>query len=524
MADAAFAQLGVVLTGILDRLGQDSHRPELRVRFQSGDEFIPSHSKADALTLEETRHKHQGQYQFVHWSIRSPPPSDPSEPKRLSSLTTHGALKSLPMSAIVWCNENCFDISVCNAKKNIELFARQFPGEVIQMLMKGTYDDAVRGDSLYSRRLDHVIDLVQRAEPDWSTGTERWTHHGIEYTVTRAFLTKLDDALKSPNGMRGSPWSSIHPNDSAYPVHAPSPEYNDLGCYDANGPAVISSSPQPIAHNTMSEFTRATEMLPRYAPERTAPDGTHVNATPGIAQNLSVFHSFNMSFYTLTDPAPYFRVGTSLGDISVLFPDGRFSSLRPDDELKSLMPTYIVDDPARPPPCPCDESGKPFIIFDGTSFEQTESNPDFLLLRAGSARKDAFAAWWKHWHDRHPYRALPPVYVQYNPEYMPERTITRHEFNVFDLVIGTLLKTFAEKKKVRAYDLDCIERIRKFRPSKSYTKDIIDELLRELRKHEAELRASDDLGGYGEFVDHVLGQPESSPPAKAPKKKKKPPR
>jgi hypothetical protein len=236
--NAAFAQLGVILDRIADRLTPPpASGPTPRTRFQPESDFIAAHTKAETLIIEETRHKHQLQYQHVHWTMTTPAPTAGSEPKRTSSLTTITALKSFPQSAVTWCNDNAFDISVCSAKKNIELWARQFPGEIVQMVMKGTYDDAVRGDSLYSRRYDHIVDTTQRAMADWSSGTERWTHHGIEYSVTRAFLARLGDALKDTNGMRGSPWDSIHPRDAAYPVHAPAPEYIDMACYDANGPA-----------------------------------------------------------------------------------------------------------------------------------------------------------------------------------------------------------------------------------------------------------------------------------------------
>lgn len=477
--DAAFTQLGTVLDRIADRLVQDP-RPAFHTRFQNEADFIPAHSKAEALIQEETRHKHQMQYQHVDWQMVTPKPTVASEPKRISNLTTVTALKSLPNSAITWCNENAFDISVCNAQKNIELWARQFPGEVIQMVMKGTYDDAVRGDSSYSRRYDHIVDITQRAEPDWSTGSERWTHHGIEYSVTRAFLAKLDLALKSPNGMRGSPWDSIHPRDAAYPVHAPSPEYNDLGCYDANGPAVIPDSPQQILHNPIEGFARLVESLPPYVRQHTTPDGTVVPEVDGYNAAFGAFHPTNIRFYGLDTPVPYLRVGTVFRDIVTLNDAMGITGLRPQHEIDALMPVYIINDPSLPPPCPCDSTGKPLITFEGTTPTQLDPFPDFLLLRkSNSVRKEGIAAWWKQWHEQHPYRAQPPVYVQYNSEYIPERAITRHEFNVFDLVLGTLLKTFAEKKKVRAYDLDCIERIRKLKPSRSYTKDIIDELLRE---------------------------------------------
>ena len=72
--------------------------------------------------MEETRHKHQMQYQHVDWQMVTPTPTVASEPKRISNLTTVTALKSLPNSAITWCNENAFDISICNAQKNIELW------------------------------------------------------------------------------------------------------------------------------------------------------------------------------------------------------------------------------------------------------------------------------------------------------------------------------------------------------------------------------------------------------------------
>jgi len=104
---------------------------------------------------------------------------------------------------------------------------------------------------------------------------------------------------------------------------------------------------------------------------------------------------------------------------------------------------------------------------------------EFLLLSATTrSRNDNIKSWWKSWHDSHPYRSPPPSYVQYNPSYCPERAVTRHEFNVYDSVLSSLLRTFAEKKKVRTHDLDCIEQVRALKPSSSMTKDIIDILTR----------------------------------------------
>ena len=74
------------------------------------------------------------------------------------------------------------------------------------------------------------------------------------------FLDNLDARFQDANGMRGGPWDSIHPKATTFPVSPVLSEYLDQGCYDRNGPVVISKSGQDILHND----NRAT-CLPAHA-------------------------------------------------------------------------------------------------------------------------------------------------------------------------------------------------------------------------------------------------------------------
>ena len=72
-ADAAFAQLGNVLTGIVTRLEALDTPPPPTTRdrdytFAPDGDFIASHSPSDAKALEELRHKHQSQFQRVDYA------------------------------------------------------------------------------------------------------------------------------------------------------------------------------------------------------------------------------------------------------------------------------------------------------------------------------------------------------------------------------------------------------------------------------------------------------------------------
>ena len=58
------------------------------------------------------------------------------------------------------------------------------------------------------------------------------------------------------------PWDSIHPKATTVPVSPVLSEYLDQGCYDRNGPVVISKSGQDILHNdNLEQFIRAIENL-----------------------------------------------------------------------------------------------------------------------------------------------------------------------------------------------------------------------------------------------------------------------
>ena len=53
--------------------------------------------------------------------------------------------------------------------------------------------------------------------------------------------------------------------------------------------------------------------------------------------------------------------------------------------------------------------------------------------------------------------------------YRPETVITREEFNIYTQILGSMLVQFAEKKDVRAYDLDVIEELRNLKEGAAYS-------------------------------------------------------
>ena len=200
MDQANIAALGAILTTIQQRL--DAPRDDdLAHRFvdTSTSDFLPSHTRAEQVLLEESRHKHQSQFQRVDSVEADTHPTTGIEPQRQSNLTTATALKQIPTSAVTWCNDNAFDTSVCNAQNNIEMFKLQFPGEIIDMVLKGTYDDAARGDNKHSKRHDHLVELAQRAQPD---DYQRLvvTHAASGRTSLTALPRGLSRTLSAPRG------------------------------------------------------------------------------------------------------------------------------------------------------------------------------------------------------------------------------------------------------------------------------------------------------------------------------------
>lgn len=485
-------RLAAVLGTIQQRLDATRDDPATVAtdRFGGTGDFRPAHSRAEQQLLDETRHKHQSQLQRVDPVEAATHPSVATEPQRLSNLTVATAQKQIPVSAITFCNENAFDVSLCNAQNLIDQFKLQFPGDIIHLLFKGSYDDAARGDGSYSRRRDHIVELAQRNTPNWDSGTLKWAHHGIEYTVSRAFLNELKRLLSDNNGMRGSPWASIHPNDANFPVSEPSGQFNDLGCYDQNGPSVIGFSKQTLAHNPPGEFFAV------------------VAGIAAIDPTVSILNSVNIRHLPRDLLVPYFFVNTAVEDLIQMNALNVFSNVLAPNELLSRVPIYIVNDPSNPPPCPCDLNGRPLALFNMSPHGLQRTvvdapgvpDSDFLLLSGNPrSRNQYIKAWWKTWHDEHPYRPPPPVYAQYNPSFCPERAITRHEFNVFDSVVATMLVTFAEKKKVRSHDLDCIEEIRALKPSSSMTKDIADILLKHFPEDHSTI-----VTGYRKLFERVF--------------------
>ena len=321
MADLANAlqQLGGVLTAITDRLEGRDARDAAADRFVITSDFRPANTPAEQLLVNQTRHKHQSQYQKVDPVEAVVHPTVGDEPRRQSNVTVTTALKQIPNSAITWCNENAFDTEICNAQNNIERFKLQFPGDIVPMLLKGTYDDAARGDNSHTRRLDHIVELAQRHVPNWNSGTMKWAHHGIEYTVTRAFLDELKRRVADPNGMRGNPWSSIHPNDAHYPVSEPSIEYVDLGCFDQTRSSILRSE-QTVAHNLPDPTFHET-----------------VGTTVGINAALSILNEANIALLPHDLLVPYFATGTTIVDLITLDALNMFNSVRPANELLALL-------------------------------------------------------------------------------------------------------------------------------------------------------------------------------------------
>ena len=266
--------------------------------------------------------------------------------------------RTIPASALTFVNTNSFNIENMNAENNLKSFMRQVPGKIIQMVRMGTYDDAVRNDHSYSDRLDHIIALSQREVVDWDTGTIPWTRNGVTHKVTRTFLDNLNARFEDANGMRGGPWESIHPKATTFPVSPVLSEYLDQGCYDRNGPVVISKSGQDILHNdNLEQFIRAIENL----------------AAPNTLPTKCIYHNEVLAALVTENmgdlPVPYFKQGTTvktLHDLIGLAPQDLL--IKPSNnptlqELYELLPIYIVDSSTNPPPCPCDAQGAPLILF-----------------------------------------------------------------------------------------------------------------------------------------------------------------
>ena len=102
MDAANIAALGAVLTTIQQRL--DAPRDDDATRFGSAytpdTDFRPAFSRAEQQILDDTRHKHQSQFQRVDPVEAATHPTVGTEPQRQSNLTTATALKQIPTSAI----------------------------------------------------------------------------------------------------------------------------------------------------------------------------------------------------------------------------------------------------------------------------------------------------------------------------------------------------------------------------------------------------------------------------------------
>ena len=476
---AAFTNLGQILQGIIDQTDGLVPAGPAETRGPPED-FIAAYSPKEIHDKEELRHKSQLLKQRVDFAPCAPPTAG-SEPRRVSRLDTTAALKALPNDIIAFANGFAFDTTKCSAAKNIELFKLHFPGELFAMLVHGTYEDFVRRNSTWSKRLDHTVERAKTNTPHWSVGPHVWTHHGVEYRVSTAFVAELDRLMGDANGMRGNPWTGIHETDPNFGVNAPSREFQDFGCYDQNGPAVLTSSPQPIAHNTMSAFQSS------------------LVGNTGYDPNRPLLCADNLASYRSDELVPYFKTGVRVKDIVVYEDDGTtISALKHVDDLYALLPTYVINDAALPPPCPCDDTGRPKLVHNAWGRFDDAAN-EFLLLEPHTmSRSKTVAAYWRRWHGKYPFRAQPPSYKQHNSEYRPDTVITRLEYDIFNIVIGTILKIFCEKKQVRTHDLDCIDAIRRLRNSPSYVKDIIDILMKEYPEDTTSI-----VSGYQRLFERV---------------------
>jgi len=103
MDPANIAALGAVLNAVQARL--DAGRPADTDPFPDPHDFRPAFTRSEEQLLNFTRHKHQSQYQHVDPVEAATHPTVGTEPRRQSTLTIAAANKSIPTSAISWCNE-----------------------------------------------------------------------------------------------------------------------------------------------------------------------------------------------------------------------------------------------------------------------------------------------------------------------------------------------------------------------------------------------------------------------------------
>ena len=286
-------------------IGQSARatHPAALSRLAPPDDYVPPLSTAEVYQAELTRHKNQLAQQRVQFSPPAHDAAKPAaqEPQRSTNITMASVTRTIPNSALTYVNTNSFNIENMNAENNLKSFMRQMPGKIIHMVRTGTYDDAVRNDHSYSDRFDHIVALSQRDVVDWNTGDVPWTRNGVTHKVTRTFLDKLDERFQDQNGMRGGPWDSIHPRAATYPVSPVLPEYIDLGCYDRNGPVVISQSKQDVLHNdNLEQYIRAIENL----------------AAPNTLPTKCIYHHEVIAALMTENmpdlPVPYFKVGTTV--------------------------------------------------------------------------------------------------------------------------------------------------------------------------------------------------------------------
>ena len=93
---------------------------------------------------------------------------------------------------------------------------------------------------------------------------------------------------------------------------------------------------------------------------------------------------------------PYFKLGTTVKQLHALVGSNpRDLLVKPSNvltlqEIYDLLPKYIITSPDDPPPCPCDGTGAPFILFSQSS--------NSMMLDVAS------------WHQINPLRVeIPPI-------------------------------------------------------------------------------------------------------------------
>ena len=81
------------------------------------------------------------------------------------------AAKSFPPSVINFSNETKIDPEVCSAESSLGELKQQLPSGLFSLLRKGNCDFSARGDGEWMKRRFYLIEITQRAHPDWDRGS-----------------------------------------------------------------------------------------------------------------------------------------------------------------------------------------------------------------------------------------------------------------------------------------------------------------------------------------------------------------